>query len=423
MPNVDDIIKALKSLVTFTENHPLIAIPTIAMVLVIALAGMAKSIKEQLGWVAEIVTKGTRLQRSLLAVVAVCIALVAVASPALVIHYRRAKPVFLDTRATVMTREFNARWSYSEDHNGNVKYHLVADSATGHEEATTTIPYHKVGLTGRVTLRVTAIHKDGSNRTSDPLTVEIYRDSIQRLQATGRLLVGIHADDNVGIFCFNSPDAGYQGFDIDLSKEIARRIAAKHGVPYQDPEILFFHWPELLSEPGTNDVDFIIASISRTREREEKYGLRFSAPYYTTQLGLVQDQGPADTVTYAELKRLKLASNSTTTAATFADALKLRVTLAPTKQEVFALLADGKVDAILYDYVRSLPEAQSRRWISRPIDYATIPAGIRPAAEQYSIATAPLNDTLLADISEAIAAIDTKKMIDARVQEFSTTHH
>jgi ABC-type amino acid transport substrate-binding protein len=253
--------------------------------------------------------------------------------------------------------------------------------------------------------------------------IEIYRDSVQRLQATGRLLVGIHADDNAGIFCFNSPDAGYQGFDIDLSKEIARRIAAKHGIPYQDPEFLFYHWPELLSEPGTNDVDFIIASISRTPEREEKYGLRFSFPYYTTQLGLVEKQGPTNKVTYAELTKMKLASNSTTTAAAFADALKLHATQAPTKQEVFALLADGKVDAILYDYVRSLPEAKSRQWTSRPIDYATIPAGIRPAAEQYSIATAPLNDTLLADINEAIAAIDTKKMIDQRVQEFSTIQH
>jgi hypothetical protein len=61
MPNIDDILKALKSLVAFTENHPFIAIPTIAVVLVMVLAGLVKSFKEQLGWVAEIVTKGTPL--------------------------------------------------------------------------------------------------------------------------------------------------------------------------------------------------------------------------------------------------------------------------------------------------------------------------------------------------------------------------
>jgi len=419
MPNIDDIFKAFKSLVEFIGAHPYLSIPIVAIVLVMTLTSLGKSFKEQLGWTADIIKSGTRRQRAILVAAAVCIVLIAVASPVVVLHYRRPKPVFLDIKAVVLTREFNARWSYSEDHNGNIKYHLVAESSEGREDAFTTIPYHKVGLTGRVKLQVTAINKDGSERTSDPIFTDIYRDSIQRLKATGQLLVGIHADDNPGVFCFNSSDAGYQGFDIDLSKEIAKRIAAKYGVPYREPTFLFYHWPELLSEPSRDDVDFIIASISKTPEREEKYALRFSTPYYATELGLVQKSGPATKTTYADLLRLNLAANSTTTAAQFAKTLRLHVTMAPTKQEVFALLADDKVSGILYDYIRSLPEASSRKWISRQIDYASIPAQFRPSTEEYSIATAALNDTLLTDINNVIAAIDTRKMIDNRVQELS----
>jgi len=92
----------------------------------------------------------------------------------------------------------------------------------------------------------------------------------------------------------------------------------------------------------------------------------------------VQKDGPATKITYADLLKLSLAANSTTTAAKFAQGLRLRATMAPTKQEVFALLADDKVNGILYDYIRSLPEASSRRWISRQIDYTSIPTQFRP---------------------------------------------
>jgi ABC-type amino acid transport substrate-binding protein len=419
MPNIDDVFKALRSLLEFTAGHPYLSIPIIAIVIVMTLASFIKSFKEQLGWVVNIAFSGTRRQRLVLLLVAGCIAVVAVVAPILVLHYGRPKPVFLDTKAVVLTREFNARWSYPEDRNGNIKYHLVAESPDIHQEVSTTIPYHKVGLTGRVKLQVTAIHSDGSERTSDPIYIEIYRDSIQRLKATGQLLVGIHADDNPGVFCFNSPDAGYQGFDIDLSKEIARHISAKYNLPYREPKFLFYHWPELLSAPSTYDVDFIIASISKTSERESNYSLRFSSPYYTTELGIIQKGGSTTKVTYADLKKLSLAANSTTTAAKFADALGLHAIKAPTKQEVFALLADGKVDAILYDYIRSLQEASSRHWSRREIDYASIPTRLRPSGEQYSIATAALNDALLNEINNVIATIDTKKMIDDRVRDLA----
>jgi ABC-type amino acid transport substrate-binding protein len=419
MPNIDDIFKAFKSLVEFIGAHPYLSIPIVAIMLVMTLTSLGTSFKEQLGWIYDIIRQGTRRQRAVVVAAAVCITLIAIASPVVVLHYRRPKPIFLDIKPVVLTREFNARWSYSEDHNGNVKYHLVAESSEGQEEAFTTIPYHKVGLTGRVRLQVTATNKDGSESTSDPVFIDIYRDSIQRLKATGQLLVGIHADDNPGVFCFNSPDAGYQGFDIDLSREIAKRISAKYGVQYREPAFLFYHWPELLSEPSTNDVDFIIASISKTPEREEKFALRFSSPYYTTELGLVQKDGPTTKIAYADLLKLSLAANSTTTAAKFAKSLRLHATMAPTKQEVFALLADDKVNGILYDYIRSLPEASSRRWISRQIDYTSIPTQFRPPAEEYSIATAALNDTLLTEINNVIAAVDTKKMIDDRVRELS----
>jgi ABC-type amino acid transport substrate-binding protein len=417
MPNIDDIVKALRSFIDLVQKHPYLSVPILAIAIVLTIASAIKSLKEQLGWVFAIVKGGSHRQR-VGVVASVCIiAIVALVVPKLVLNYHRPKPMFLDTKNAVLTREFNARWTYADDHNGNVKYRLVAESGDSKEEAQTTIPYHKISLTGAVTLQVTAIQNDGLQRTSDPVTISIYRDSIQRLRTTGHLVVGIHADDNPGVFCFNSPDAGYQGFDVDLSKEIAQHIATKYGVPYNEPIFSFYHWPELLDAPSSYDVDFIIASISRSAERQQQHGLRFSAPYFSTKVGLIQRAGATSRIAYADLLKLTVAANSTTTASSFTDRLKLHVTKADTKQDVFALLADGKVDGVVYDYVRSVSEAKARGWISREIDYNSIPPQLRPDREEYSLAVAPVNDELLIDINEVVERLGTSGMIEKRLEQ------
>jgi ABC-type amino acid transport substrate-binding protein len=282
-----------------------------------------------------------------------------------------------------------------------------------------TIPYHRVGLTGKVTLTVTAISKDGSSVTSDPQTLEIYRDSIERIKATGVIIVGIHADDNPGVFCYNSPDAGYTGFDIDLSREIATKLKQKYGLSRLEPKFVFYHWPELLDEPAKHSVDFIIASISQTPEREQKYGLQFSRPYYATRVGLIrQSASNSQPVKYADLLRLRVAANRFTTASVFADSLKLRVTKADTKQEVFALLADRRVDGIIYDYVRSLSEASARGWQASEIE--TIPVRLRPKPEEYAIAFAAGNDELRSNVDYILSGIDTEQMIRQRINKYNS---
>ncbi len=424
MPNIDDVLKSLRGFIDLCRQHPFVSVPLIAVALILGCASAVKLFREQLAWGVDVLRKGTRRQRSILVVVLIGLCCIAMLSPAVVAHYYRPRPVFLDQAPVILTREFNARWQYSEDHNGNVKYHLIAESGEQREEFVTTIPYHKVSLTGRVTLQVTAINSDGVKRSSDPVTLEIYRDSIQRLKSKGQLLIGIHADDNPGVFCFNSPEGGYQGFDIDLSREIARRLAEKYQIPFAEPKFLFYHWPELLLGPASGDVDYVIASISSTPARRDQYAMRFSRPYYTTRVGFIKRKGPTvQKITYSELLKLTVAANSTTTASNFVDSLKLpHVKKAGTKQDVFALLADGKVDGIIYDYVRSISEAKARGWTSVEVDYSTIPPNLRPASEQYSIGLSTVNDALLNDIDEILAHLDTTGMINRRIAQIAAAH-
>ena len=84
------------------------------------------------------------------------------------------------------------------------------------------------------------------------------------------------------------------------------------------------------------------------------------------------------------------------------------------------MLADGKVDGIVYDYVRSKSEAKARGWSSVEIDYSSIPANLRPTSEQYSIALAPVNDALLNDIDDVLIHLDTTGMINSGIAQIGS---
>jgi len=239
MPNIDDFLKALRGFIDLIRQHPFFSVPVIAVALILGAASAVKLFREQLAWGVDVMRKGTRRQRSILAISLVGLGCIAIVSPAVVLHYYRPRPVFLDQAPVVLTREFNARWQYSEDHNGNVKYRLTAESGGQQEESFTTIPYHKVGLTGKVTLQVTAIHSNGAKRSSDPFVIEIYRDSIQRLKSKGQLIVGIHADDNPGVFCFNSAEGGTKGLTSISVERSLGELQTNMGCPSKSRNFFF----------------------------------------------------------------------------------------------------------------------------------------------------------------------------------------
>lgn len=89
---------------------------------------------------------------------------------------------------------------------------------------------------------------------------------------------------------FNLPVAGgrYEGLSVDLGRFLASELSERLPPPNKDTpkqietEIISYAFEDLLPELKKNSVDMVISSVTATKEREEKFGVLFSAGYYVT---------------------------------------------------------------------------------------------------------------------------------------------
>lgn len=83
------------------------------------------------------------------------------------------------------------------------------------------------------------------------------------------------------------------GFDVDIAREIARRIGVK-------AEFVEGKWDGLVAGLDANRYDAVINQVSITPERRAKYD--FSVPYITPKAVLIVNNNNQDIHTFADLK-------------------------------------------------------------------------------------------------------------------------
>ena len=90
MPNIDNIIKALRSLLEFIGNHPYLSMPIVAIILVITATSLVKSFREQLGWAVRIIASGTKRERAIVFGLTAVVSLVAIILPVMRLAFEYA---------------------------------------------------------------------------------------------------------------------------------------------------------------------------------------------------------------------------------------------------------------------------------------------------------------------------------------------
>jgi putative glutamine transport system substrate-binding protein len=170
---------------------------------------------------------------------------------------------------------------------------------------------------------------------------------VDAVKNAGLLKVGVKSD--VPGFGLLNPDTGkYEGFEIELSKLIAREI-------FSDPERIAFT-PVTAKTRGplldNGDIDFVIATFTVTEERKLTYN--FSSVYYTDGVGLLTKTAAG----YKSLKDLDgktigVAQSATSRQAIEDGAASLGVKVGfaefATYPEIKAALDSGRVDAFSVD--------------------------------------------------------------------------
>ena len=283
----------------------------------------------------------------------------------------RPRPKILPFPNPYFSKSPTIRWEYDEPENTIVTYEVLVKSYNPEIlhppiQVPNRMFYGEIrGIHGRMDVTVNALHNGKMLRASQVLQTEIYRNAMQRIERTGTLRVAVHADPGEEVFCFYR-DGVWQGFDINLARQIAKELE-------HDPEInkpldvkfQFYPWPEVIGAPRHFEVDCAIASISISQERAESENIIFSEPYAESALGVVAAKNSFgnSTGTIIDLHQLKgktVAFHKATTASIFVGKVKahhryedIRFHMADNNNELRELLRNSSVQAVLYDYHRA----------------------------------------------------------------------
>ncbi|HYO02988.1 MAG TPA: glutamate ABC transporter substrate-binding protein [Mycobacterium sp.] len=172
----------------------------------------------------------------------------------------------------------------------------------------------------------------------------------------GRLIVGV--DQATNLFGSRNPATGeLEGFDIDLAREIARRI---FGDPNRvDLRVVTAAQREPALQEG--QVDLVVRTYSITCDRKEK--VAFSTPYYVAKQRILAVKGSGIS-SAADLSGKRVCAVKGTTSLSALYALDPRPTLYGVSQwtDCLVMLQQGQVDAISTDdVVLSGLEAQDQK--------------------------------------------------------------
>jgi ABC-type amino acid transport substrate-binding protein len=247
---------------------------------------------------------------------------------------------------------------------------------------------------------------------SEKAVVEAYINSVERIKATQKLLVGVHIDNVVKMFSYYTLIKGFQGFDIDLVKKIAKELEKEYGLKKIELEYHRYKWPEILEiffQCKAHQIDFAIASIS-IKEKRQMQGMRFSIPYYTTSISAIYKIDKADELGFNQydkipidlLKKVKKigAHNGTTAVDFFNGYIKSENSVlreAKSNADLIQFLEEEEVDVFLYDLDRALAHVEAHKdyWQAKVLDLK----GTKFENEKYGMAFSGANIHLIKDIN------------------------
>lgn len=374
--------------------------------------------------------------RILSLVVTVLLGIAVIVAPSIVRNTIRAKPEIRSPRGRVLDQRPVVRWDYA-DAQSDTRYRLtITDRESGRTvQQCTQQTVMPLSLDGRLSLKVAAYSARSQARSCESISVqaesndvpiEVFHDSVDRIRHLKTLAYAIHHDASDGLFCYEK-DGQYLGFDRELIERISSVLKKEYGltelklIPYE------YSWDHIFEAPRSAQVDLAIASISITKQRQDKYDVLFSLPYWTSELAIIVsrplgDLRPSLDYAVADLKGKRIGYHKSTTAADFVPTLSRalgKTTIfrpADDNEQLLDMLANGEVDGILYDLDRSWSIAPiGSKWIPARLDLQ--PLGYQP--EQYGIMFASLNGRLKADVDQALSGIGRDRIRDLLNQHIS----
>jgi len=266
--------------------------------------------------------------------------------------------------------------------------------------------------------RVALVRRNEAPRKDDWSEVglfEFYENGLARIRDTGQVLIGTTMGE--GNLAYVDADKKLKGFDVDLAGEIVRGLGRELGCELT-PRFVGFDWSDLFAVIQRNRVDFIIAGITKTDERERKYGVSFTRPYFHThQAAIWLKTAGFDGVSDTKDRLFVVQRN--TRGADFAALFTDRVKIAKEDRAVTLMkeILEEGAEVGITDHSFAVREAQENGWEDRltivPILQEDLPPNSpQKARDDYALAVARHNSGLLVAINQVMKGLEPRVLPD-----------
>ncbi len=178
------------------------------------------------------------------------------------------------------------------------------------------------------------------------------QDDLAKIKSAGVFKVG--TEGTFPPFTYHNSSGKLVGFDVDIAREIAKRIGVK-------AEFVEGRWDGLVAGLDANRYDAVINQVSITPERKARYD--FSEPYIAPKIVLIVNKNNTNIHQFADLKGKKTALTLTSSFAQDARGLGSEVVGTDGFDQSIALVIQGRADATInsnlsfLDFKKHQPDA------------------------------------------------------------------
>ncbi|WP_163652190.1 amino acid ABC transporter substrate-binding protein [Listeria sp. PSOL-1] len=187
-------------------------------------------------------------------------------------------------------------------------------------------------FTSLLTLGLVACGSDSGSGTND-------KDLLKQIKKEGVMTVGTEGTYRPFTF-HDSKTNKLTGYDIDVVKEVAKRLGVK--TKFEETQ-----WDSMFAGLNASRFDVIANQVGINKEREEKYDL--SIPYSTSTAVIVTAKDNKDIKKMSDLKGVKVAQSLTSNYGKIAQSASAKIESVDGLAQSLELIKQGRVDATVND--------------------------------------------------------------------------
>lgn len=164
------------------------------------------------------------------------------------------------------------------------------------------------------------------------------QNSLEKIKSEGKLRIG--TEGTYAPFTFHDSKGNLTGFDVDIAKEVSKRIGVK-------PEFVETKWDGMFAGLDAGRFDVVLNEVAIKPDRKVKYD--FSTPYITSRAVLIVKKDNNTIKSFSDLKGKKSAQSLTSNLGNIAKNNGAELIQVDGFNEAVDLLTSNRVDATIND--------------------------------------------------------------------------